>query len=327
MFYEYAVDPECYAHADQIKDLGGNFGWGEGRLISNFPKTWLRKVKEAQDTIFNQLTFREKQILTEEWNWLRDKKSKYLINSGRDYDGNNPDWIWNTLNQHKIKPFQAIVAHKRISSNQDILLPNELTGREPRWKIRHDDRVPRSPEALCNCVRLLFQESATIRLIDPYFDPTKRQWLSTLSAFINLSHTSEIEYHIKIENRIMNDIDKDKIKNGNYKIKEQQWYQKFYKNCQNYIKLILPLDRIIIKIFLWCEIDPSNDWFHDRYILTEKGGVRFEGLDEGENPGQRTNVFRLSEELWKDRWNSLDKENSIEYKLLDTIDVPDLTSL
>ena len=35
MFYEYAVDPECYADAEQIKRLTGEFGWCDGRLISN----------------------------------------------------------------------------------------------------------------------------------------------------------------------------------------------------------------------------------------------------------------------------------------------------
>lgn len=330
MFYEYAVDPECYADAEQIKRLAGEFGWCEGRLISNFPATWLRKVKEAQDSNFRQLTIRQKNILTEEWGWLRKHKDKVLIYSGRKYDG-NLDWISNALQQqhleHQNKSFQAIIAHENKFQNAYLLLPENLNAREVKWKVRYDDRIPRTPEALCKCVEKLIQASSYIRFVDPYFNPIKKEWLNTLSAFINFIHSLKteyhIEYHLRIRDEIKNNI--DRIKSGNYNLKEEKWYQKFSKNCQGYIKPILLSQKI--KLFLWCEIDPYNDWFHDRYILTEKGGVRFEGLDEGENPGQRTNVFRLSEELWKDRWTSLDKENSKEYKLLDTIDVPDLTSL
>ena len=316
MFYEYAVDPECYADSDQIKRLMGEFGWSEGRLISNFPATWLRKVKQAQDDVFKQLTIRQKNILTEEWEWLRKHKDKLLINSGRNFDGNS-DWISNALHQHKNKCFQAIIAHQKKSKDDDLLLPEDLNAREPRWRVRHDDRIPRKPEALCNCVGKLIQASSYIRFVDPYFSPNKKEWLSTLSAFINLSHAPEIEYHLKIKDEIKLDI--NQIKNGVFELQKKNWYQKFNKNCQDNIKPILPLGRKI-SLYLWCEIESSNDWFHDRYVLTEKGGVRFEGLDEGENPGQRTNVFRLSKELWKDRWNSLDK-NSKEYKLLGTIEV------
>jgi hypothetical protein len=320
MFYEYAVDPECYANVDQIKKLEGEFGWGEGRLISKFPKAWLAKVREAQDAIIPKLKFRERGVLTEEWNWLRNNKDKCLINSGRDYDGNNHDWILNALHQNEIKPFHAIIAHEKASVNQDVLTPSELTGRQSRWKIRYDDRIARSPEALCNCVSRLIEQSDKIKLVDPYFKPNKKEWINTLSAFINLGQNSEIEYHIKVEDKLIeNDI--EIIKNEKYQIKEKEWYKKFSENCQICIKPILPLNREI-KLFLWCEIDPSHDWFHDRYVLTEKGGVRFEALNEGENPGKRTNVFRLSEELWKDRWNSL-SDGSEDYKLLGTIQVPE----
>lgn len=316
MFYEYAVDPECYADAEQIKRLAGEFGWCEGRLISNFPGTWLRKVKEAQDAVFKKLPIRQKGALTEEWDWLRKHKEKILVNSGRNFDGNS-DWISKALREHQNKPFQAIIAHEKTSQNDGLLLPDDLNAREFRWKIRHDARVPRTPEGLCNCVSKLLQESSCIRFVDPYFNPNKEAWLSVLSAFIDLSHAPKIEYHLKIKDEIKMDI--NQIKNGNFELKTKKWYQKFSENCQNHIKPLLPSDRRI-DLFLWCEIEPFNDWFHDRYVLTEKGGVRFEGLDEGESLGQRTNVFRLSEELWKDRWNSLE-ENSKEYKLLGTIEV------
>lgn len=310
MFYEYAVDPECYADAEQIKRLAGEFGWCEGRLISNFPGTWLRKVKEAQDAAFKQLTIRQKSILTEEWEWLRKHKDKILINSGRSFDGNN-DWISNALCQHKNKLFQAVIAYQKTLQHDDLLTPSDLNARESHWKIRHDDRILRTPEALCNCVSKLLHASAHIRFVDPYFNPTKAEWRNTLLAFINAafnnsSRIPKLEYHLKINSR---------------DIKLDNWSQKFQKNCQQFLTPLLPSGRIL-HLFLWTQINSTGDWFHDRYILTEKGGVRFEGLDEGENPGQRTNVFRLSEELRQDRWNSLN-DKSEEYKLLDTIQVPE----
>ena len=76
----------------------------------------------------------------------------------------------------------------------------------------------------------------------------------------------------------------------------------------------------ILNLLLWSQINSTGDWFHARYVLTEKGGIGFEGLDEGENIGQRTNVFRLGTELLKDRWDSLE-ENSKAYRLLGTIQV------
>ncbi len=326
MFYEYAVDPKCYADPEQIKRLAGEFGWCEGRLISNFPKgkDWVREVKEAQDAIFESLPIMKQETLTEEWDRIRKKENqkKFLINSGRDFDFKS-EWISNALREHQTKPFQAIIAHDKTIQDDDVLIPSDLNGLESRWKVSHDDRVPRTPEAICNCVNRLLQASNHIRFVDPYFNPTQAEWRNTLLAFIkaalnNSSRIPRLEYHLKIDEDIKGDI--DQIKNGSFKLDDKKWYKKFSENCQIYMEKILP-KTLEISLYLWCEIEPSNDWFHDRYVLTEKGGVRFEGLNQGTNEGQKTNVFRLSQELWKDRWNSLENSSNV-YKFLGTIVIP-----
>ena len=73
-------------------------------------------------------------------------------------------------------------------------------------------------------------------------------------------------------------------------------------------------------IFRWQRND-DGDKPHPRYVLTERGGIRFEyGLDEWDGEGQTTDVSLLSHSLYKQRWKDYQKETAA-YHLYDNCTV------
>ncbi len=62
MLHEYGLDPECLNEWNTFRFFMGKFGISQGRLISQFPKTWLRNVHET----CHGFTFRQRQFLGEE---------------------------------------------------------------------------------------------------------------------------------------------------------------------------------------------------------------------------------------------------------------------
>lgn len=80
---------------------------------------------------------------------------------------------------------------------------------------------------------------------------------------------------------------------------------------------ILPLG-IQLRIIRWQQKD-GGDKPHARYILTERGGIRYDyGLDEGEEGDQATDVSLISEETRGKRWMDYQTDTAA-YDLSDEI--------
>jgi hypothetical protein len=47
MLHEYAVDPACLGDWQNFRFLMGAFGVSQGRLVSQFPKDWVKRVCES----------------------------------------------------------------------------------------------------------------------------------------------------------------------------------------------------------------------------------------------------------------------------------------
>jgi hypothetical protein len=309
MFYEYAVDPKCFANWDSFRLLIGQFGWKQGRLISKFPRNWKKRVHDIiQENQINnkKLTFMQHQKITDEL------EKNIFIKSNQRFDSSNCDWLNNAI--HNITVFRAIIAYDNLEICDKVLIASELIPDDFLWKVEFTDIIPSTPDELCKCVEKLLQESSEILFIDPYFfrrDKAKDRlrWLTTLEKFIAVVNKKEdtfLQYHLEISDE-------------EYFKPEEKRKEDFQKECDKEIKKLLPYGRIIT-FFRWKKIDHSGDKFHARYVLTNLGGVWFDvGLDKGKS-GETTNVARLEDKVWNSRFNSF-KEGSKVYEFVDKVDV------
>jgi len=305
MLYEYAIEPRALTNWKDFRYVIENLGISQGRLVSDFPKGWPGKVLKCCESF----TFRQKQILTIELIRIRDFA---LIQTGRSYNG-TLDWIENALIQHKEgKPFHAIIANYAGESPEYVIGVDDLTKSEPLWDVPRETRVLRTATELGNTVYHLLRMSKQIFFVDKMFadqinnPDDKQRWLTTLTHFIQIATENrdvlpEFEYHS--EGRVLIPSEKTNF--------EEHWKS----DLQN----VIPTGTSL-KLKLWTDRSWGKDFFHARYILTERGGVRIDwGLDEsksGEKTEQKTDVSLLDHDMWDELWR-LFQTDSKTFQLLD----------
>ena len=79
-------------------------------------------------------------------------------------------------------------------------------------------------------------------------------------------------------------------------------WEEFRKECENKLPSIIPED-LTLTVYRWKERE-GGEKLHNRYILTDIGGVQFgHGLDEGDL-GTTDDVSRLGDDTYAKRWEN-----------------------
>jgi hypothetical protein len=300
MWKEYAVQPECLVQSrDAFRALFFAFGWEQGRLIAQYPtKDWLRLVHEALGR--SSLGDATK-------TWVVDKlqtEKHRLVKGGRPYE---PvlSWLENAENQQLTpRPFDGIIAQENPRQHRDVAISEELTDTTPHFLSPGNVHVPRRCTEMAACVRSLLARSREVLFVDPYFGGLEERFLAVFRAMLThladpLGHAGRIEYHLAQKSLHLD-------------------HAEFYRRLQRQLRCTVP-PGVSVKFFIW-EERPGGEMLHDRFVLTELGGVDFSvGLDEGE-PGQTTKVSRLSRAAYEKVWRDYSVDSSA-FDLLHTCTV------
>ena len=275
MIYEFAVDPACLNDWQTFRYLIEKFGVSQGRLISAFPRKWLKLVYAS----CGEFTFRQKQILQSELNRVK----KYgLCDSSRMYDG-TLGWLENALTQHGIKPFHAIISMEDDAKNQ-VVAAAEMTEANPLWGTQRTMIVPRKAEDMAASVSTLLLASKHIILIDPHFGPENARHRRPLQAFLTVATKSRT-----------NDMPKVEI---HTQVKSTEEF--FRDGCHSKLTNLIP-SGLKVRFVRWTS-KPGGQPLHNRYILTNLGGVSFQhGLDDG-GVLETDDVSLLDCESYEQRW-------------------------
>lgn len=277
MIHEFAVEPRLLATWERFRYITEKFDVSEGRLISQYPKKWVRMVYHSID---EKSEINKKRI---EENLARiNTKLMRRIHPSK-YNDEDLDWLSNAIKEDSRYPFHAILALENPHSNERVLSYSELQENHPLWKVARAYVVPRIASNLATAVLPLLQLAETIIFVDPHFSPTKPRAVKTLKAFLeklDLNHGSKrIEYHTKLT----------------------EDNPRFEEDCHERVSKCIPTG-MSLKIIRWSEHD-MPEGLHNRYILMERGGVSFHwGLDEG-NPGETDDILLLDREVYTNRWN------------------------
>lgn len=301
MIYEYAVEPKCLREWQNFRYLVEHFGVSRGRLISQFPKDWLKQVYGT----CSGFSFRQKQQLEIE---LKRLKKGGLVRSGREYD-KSKDWVTNALSQfEKDHPFHAVIVDSFANPPDGVLIADEITPGDSCWQNDREVRVERTVYALGNAVAGLLKIADRIIFVDKMFTPNSDRWQILLAKFIALASIERnkspiIEYHTKIDN-------------DEYGKLAEERMQEFHNDCDEHLGHLIPKG-LSLKIVRW-DKHHRGDFFHERCILTDKGGIRIDwGLDVGK-PGETTLVSLMEDNVWEESWANFQKDASI-FKYVDEI--------
>ncbi len=301
MLQEYSVDPDGFNSVEQFQRIVEACGISDGRYIANLPmQRWDRIVYERLRAIDPD----------------RAKRAEELIFQCKKRLGFFPSriskcsrWMEATLEQHQSEPFIAVVTEKEDFPNRTSL--DDLSVATDPWKAKRGDKIPIDAVSIANAAAPLLRISKEIRLVDPYFDPTRHR--KTLLEIVKHSikvgkKLDRFECHCKVR--------LDLKQNPTDTV--DAWSHRFEENCRTQLPKLLP-NGFHMTIFLWKEI-PDKELMHARYVMTELGALKFDrGLDSIERDAT-TDVDWLTPEVHQFRWAAFDS-NSTTYKRIRTIEI------
>ena len=264
-----------------------NFGLGTPRIISRYPhKHWRRLVwaawvagnddgkendQKRMETLISQLS--EVMVKRQDGVWSSDDP-----------------WLNNAVKEHGRAPFHAVLARSNAIDHERVLVADELDENTPLWAAKRGMTIARTAEAIADAVGDMLRAAADIVFVDPYFAPHRRRFVKVLDACFGKCFDGRIVPAPRI--RIFTDSDSDK--NGEFGF--------FKKQCNVHLPGTLPAGHQLTIRRL--KARAGGERLHNRYILTELGGVSFGvGLDEKEGgDGAMDDVSLLGRDQYHERW-------------------------
>jgi hypothetical protein len=279
MIYEYALEPEMVAKWGEKgkKHFQREFGLSQGRIVSRYPENWRELVWKS----FSSEDQNEKYHLTELIFRLSEKqiKRKAFL-----WDNSKETWLENALNEHASHPFRAVLARNNKDNLPQVLDEDSLADDPcPGWDNPSDIPIQRTVEEMTSAVMCMLTLCRWIKFIDPHIDPTTYRYQMSMNSFLKIlagkrlaGPLESIEIHYKTEKYSL------------------RYLEDVYKK-----KNIIPKG-LKVTLFQWDD-KQSEHMLHNRYILTNIGGVSFNhGLDIG---GGTDVVHRLSMKTYESIYN------------------------
>lgn len=274
MLLEYAVEPKAIgSNWQDFRYLIEKFGFDRGRLISQFPKNWVREVYEASED-FNTI---ERARLVESLN--RAKQSK-LLRSRRTYDPLS-EWMANALAQQGVTPFRAIIAQANAHNHASVVVASELDEGEALMDSPQTWPVPRIGSAMADAVSPLLISARTILFVDRFFNVRDPRYKETLKACLDVVHSSgsrsarcEIHYC-------------DHESRPPFEVLE--------RDAPRWLRGVIPAGMSVV-LYAWNEKDGGED-FHARNLLTDIGGVSVEAGFSAEGAHQSVQIGLLASDF------------------------------
>jgi hypothetical protein len=291
MIFEFAISPTLCTNYKDIQLFLQTFGRGEGRLFSDIPrKKWMRLARQEIKNSKNGQVMKKRLVAAVE---KLSRKALYRRNYAP--DAGEKAWLDHAIAAHEARPFKAILTNSYNGNHGCIISCAQNFIDDSRWTIPLDSEVERNAAEMIRAIHPMLNCAREVVLIDRNFDPNKYRWrpfLIKLAEFLSGRTFSpsigKIDFHLG-----------DNISLNQFQIL-----------CSNHIASDLPAG-MKVNFFIW-----QRDELHDRYVITDVGGVRFGiGLDiwDGSGP-DRVEISRVSEET-RLRWWAMCKNKTATYTI------------
>ena len=288
MLFEYAVEPELAA--TWVEPRTGryfidSFGIGSPRLMSRFPKRWRRRVWDAwqamEKTNGRDVDRRRRRMET-----LIQHLSSAMVQRRRAVWDAEGSWMENALGQEV--PFHAILARHNPTGDPRVLVADELDESTAGWVAPHGRAVARRAETIADAVGGMLRIATDIIFVDPYFAPGRRDFVRVIAACVRAGCKGRAVGPATV--RIFSS---DREANGTHEY--------FWAECRECLPREFPAGREVVIRRLGERA--GGEKLHNRYILTELGGVSLGvGLDESREAGATDDRNLLASNQYRRRW-------------------------
>lgn len=306
MIYEFAIEPDLVAtwgHPSEYRFFVDKFGLGTARIMSEFPKlkNWrrqlLRVATGAGDLELERITALI-YILSE----------KMISRQNVQYDG-SISWLKNAERENNRKKFHAILAASNPRNHADVLNGKNLgVNSENRWDLNSEKIIERKADKMAEAVLSMLSNCTMAIFIDPHFGPENARHRRTIKEFMQ----------VLAQNR--NNLPLNRVEIHT----QEKSAEDFFKNeCEDKMPKCIPTG-VKVRFVRWKQKD-SGEKLHNRFILTDIGGVKFGvGLDDGRS-GETDEVSLLTKETYELRWSQYVSDNPA-FDLVDEVFVSGIKS-
>jgi hypothetical protein len=232
---------------------------------------------------------------------ILNRSKPSVVRFGRQYDA-NLDWLRNALDQQASKPFHAIIAEENPESLPFVVRSEDIDEAHPLMGAPHNWEVPRVGASLAHAMGPLLRTAQTVRFVDKYFkfdDPRYKETLRESLSIISGCGRSDIRCEIHFaDHATCPSIREIEIRVG-------QW-----------LKGIIPAGMSVV-LFDWKEKSGGED-FHDRFLLTDRGGMTIGAGFSADGPHQNAQIGLLDRNVWSAKLRALDRSATV-YELADRV--------
>ncbi len=304
MIYEYAVEPALvadWAMKNQI-GLAPQFGLDHRRVVSDFPIDWVGQVTgellmlyDFNDGDPNYLVARSH--LDSLMQFMKSNMvTRRLIDSGQ-------TWIEQAIGVHIIEPFHAILAREKVIDQVDVVTEDVVNFvRDQRWYLPTINVTAKTAETLADKLEPLLRTANEIILIDPYFKADKVEYREVLAAIIDRSLAQRSKVRGLPSLTVISGVN-DREKQASGLSLDDQLRNEAKSRCyaaKEYLGGCIPSE---MKIKFQCVAKfADGDQVHNRYLLTDVGGVSIPYGFESHSENVFDDVTPLFEGQYRSRW-------------------------
>jgi hypothetical protein len=277
MIYEIALEPELVASwrtATDFRYFVQAFGVGTNKIVSRYPKDWKKLVWSLSDSATEVERKRLEELLVRIGETMARRSG--VFNEAQ-------DWLTNARREHQRVSFSLTLA--RTGDEAGVVVGVDRIDDSGLWHRPTGVTCPRIATDMANAVKPLLRMSRRIVFVDPYFSAAKKAHTEALSAFLDAA----------IDERPGQPPEAIKILT-----KKRATMEFFASECQVLLPSSIPAG-VQVTIRRLAEKAPGEK-LHNRYILTELGGISFGvGLDQGA-ASETDDLNVLAADQYKNRW-------------------------
>lgn len=247
---------------------------------------WKRKVYEAAKEL--SLSPEDMSRVEELFRLFSEHRCR---RSDSSYDG-LLSWLENAEQEHSNRQFAGIIATQNPRNHTAVLVAEQIGDASTSWACPRGATPKRTPESIATALGGMLKNCRELHLVDPHFGPENKRHSVILEALANLlGHSGVAPDRVRVHCSSKSELS-------------------FFEQKAGVMGSSLP-HGISFEFVRWRK-KPHGQRFHNRYVLTDLGGVMFgDGLDDDDGDGgaQTDDVHLLTRDQYVLRWEQFAKEN------------------
>jgi hypothetical protein len=284
VIYAYALEPKLVAtwgRRAEFRFIKDKFGLGTPRVLFELPafNKWKKKVLEAAKDL--ALSEEDLKRIEELFKLFAEHKCRHTDTL---YEG-ALSWLENAEREYARRPFAGILAENNPNKHGAVLVAAQIDAEDTNWARESGASPLRTPEGLAGALSAMLTSCKQIHLVDRYFKPDNGRHPKVLAALLEVIKSGGLASVLVCVH-----------------CDDEQSLEHFEKKADKMASL-LP-SGVSVEFVRWRQKE-GGQRLHNRYVLTDIGGVIFgDSLDGDNNDGteQTDDVHLLSRKQYFLRW-------------------------